>query len=246
MNRGLSLRPCGRPGPKPGDLGWMTARSSTGFWMCGSPAADGAIGLAHMAPIRRPDGGFRNSRRRESGERSRQPFRTGGRWGGGRWRRWPSIPRGWRRKRGEGVGIDGHKRRKGTKMRVWVNEDGLPLRVVVGPGDEHDGRRLEEVLGGLRVKRKGRGRARTRPMMRRRFGRGCGGGGFEPAFRGIRGGGSEPEGESGLRSIGRPIGGLEAAWSGSSGGGKGGSEGGPFGMKGGLPPSWPSSSSQAA
>jgi hypothetical protein len=73
------------------------------------------------------------------------------------------IPRGWRRKRGEGVGIDGHKKRKGTKARVWVNADGLPLRVVVGPGDEHDGRRLEEVLGGLRVKRKGRGRARRRP-----------------------------------------------------------------------------------
>jgi len=144
-------------------------------------------------------------------------------------------------KRGEGVGIDGHKKRKGTKARVWVNEDGLPLRVVVGPGDEHDGRRLEEVLGGLRVKRKGRGRARTRPMMRRRFGRGCGGGGFGLAFRGIHGRGSEPEGESRRSGIGR----LEAAWSGSSGGGKGGSEGERFGTRGGSPPSWPSSSSPA-
>jgi hypothetical protein len=33
MNRGPSLRPCGRPGPKPEDLGWMTAMSS-----CSSPA----------------------------------------------------------------------------------------------------------------------------------------------------------------------------------------------------------------
>jgi len=66
-------------------------------------------------------------------------------------------------KRGEGVGIDEHKKRKGTKARVWVNEDGLPLSVAVGPGDEHDCRRLEEVLGGLRVKKSGRGRARTRP-----------------------------------------------------------------------------------
>jgi len=48
---------------------------------------------------------------------------------------------------GEGVGIDGHKRRKGTKARVWVNEDGLPLRVVVGPGNAHDRRRLEEARG---------------------------------------------------------------------------------------------------
>jgi hypothetical protein len=39
------------------------------------------------------------------------------------------------------------------------------LRVVVGPGDEHDCRRLEEVLGGLRVKKSGRGRARTRPKV---------------------------------------------------------------------------------
>jgi len=46
-------------------------------------------------------------------------------------------------------------------------------------------------------------------MMRRRFGRGCGGGG------------REPEGESGRSGVGRPIGGLEAAWSGSSGGGRG-------------------------
>jgi transposase len=50
-------------------------------------------------------------------------------------------------------------------MRVWVNEDGLPLRVVVGPGNEHDRRRLEEALGGLRVKKSGRGRARTRPKV---------------------------------------------------------------------------------
>jgi len=35
----------------------------------------------------------------------------------------------------------------------------------MGPGNEHDRRRLEEVLGGLRVKRRGRGRARTRPKV---------------------------------------------------------------------------------
>ncbi|QWK10875.1 MAG: transposase [Thermoflexus hugenholtzii] len=50
-------------------------------------------------------------------------------------------------------------------MHVLVNEDGLPLSVVVGPGNEHDRRRLEEVLGGLRVKKSGRGRARTRPKV---------------------------------------------------------------------------------
>jgi transposase len=50
-------------------------------------------------------------------------------------------------------------------VHVLVNEDGLPLSVVVGPGNEHDCRRLEEVLGGLRVKKSGRGRARTRPKV---------------------------------------------------------------------------------
>jgi hypothetical protein len=35
--------------------------------------------------------------------------------------------------------------------------------VVVGPGDKHDGHRFEEALGGLRVKKSRRGRARTRP-----------------------------------------------------------------------------------
>jgi hypothetical protein len=39
------------------------------------------------------------------------------------------------------------------------------LRVVVGPGDKHDGHRFEEVLEGLRVKKSGRGRARTRPKV---------------------------------------------------------------------------------
>ena len=59
--------------------------------------------------------------------------------------------------------MDGRKKRKGTKARVWVNEDGLSLHVVVGPEDEHDCRRLEEALEGLRVKKSGRGRARRRP-----------------------------------------------------------------------------------
>jgi hypothetical protein len=61
--------------------------------------------------------------------------------------------------------------------------------------------------------------------MRRRFGKGCGGGGFGRAFRRIRGGGSEPEGESERSGVGGPIGRLEAVWNGSSDGGKGGSEG---------------------
>ena len=35
----------------------------------------------------------------------------------------------------------------------------------MGPRNEHDRRRFEEVLGGLRVKKSRRGRARTRPKV---------------------------------------------------------------------------------
>jgi hypothetical protein len=138
-------------------------------------------------------------------------------------------------RRRAGAGGDGQARlpdRNVHRPKVTCAGD-IPLSVVVGPGNEHDGRRLEEAQGGLRVKRRGggghgrgrRGYMRMRRMMRRRFGRGCGGGGFGRAFRRMRGGGREPEGESGRSGVGRPIGRLEAAWNGSSDGGKGGSEG---------------------
>ncbi len=99
----------------------------------------------------------------------------------------------------------------------------------MGPGNEHDRRRLEEALGGLRVKKSGRGRARTRPK-----------GVYADAAddakaireglrrRGIRAGipknprrGKGTRGESGRSGVGGLIGRLEAAWSGSSDGGKG-------------------------
>jgi hypothetical protein len=51
------------------------------------------------------------------------------------------------KKGGKGVGIEGHKRWKGTKVHVWVNREGLPWSVAVRPGNEHDRRKLEEVLG---------------------------------------------------------------------------------------------------
>jgi hypothetical protein len=63
------------------------------------------------------------------------------------WRRWPWIPRRWRRKKGEGVGIDGHKKRKGPKVNVLMNREGLPLSVAVGVENAHDRRMLEEVRG---------------------------------------------------------------------------------------------------
>jgi hypothetical protein len=148
----------------------------------------------------------------------------------------------------------GIKKRKGTKARVLVNEDGLSLRVAVGPGDEHDGRRLEEALGGLRVKKSGRGRARTRPKVvyadaaddakairegLRRRGiragipknprRGKGTRGGKRAFRRRR---ADRKARSRVERF--------FGWR------KGGSEGGRFGTRGGCPSSWPSSSSPAS
>jgi len=115
-------------------------------------------------------------------------------------------------KKGEGIGIDGHKNGKGQKGRL--RESGRASRNgAVGPGNAHDRRQLEEVLGGFRVKKGGRGRARTRPRV-------VGGDAADDAVAGDWGRPAEgsAEGEGALPSIGRPIGGLEAAWSGSSGG----------------------------
>jgi transposase len=63
---------------------------------------------------------------------------------------------------GEMVGYDGHRHRKGSKVHVAVTAESLPLSIVIGPGDEHDGMRLVEVVDGIRVKR-GIGRPISRP-----------------------------------------------------------------------------------
>jgi len=45
---------------------------------------------------------------------------------------------------------------------VAVSGESLPLSVIIGPGDEHDGRRFTEVIDSIRVKH-GIGRPRARP-----------------------------------------------------------------------------------
>ena len=52
-------------------------------------------------------------------------------------------------KKGGSLGYDGFKHRKGTKINVCVNRDSMPLRIVIGPGNEHDSRRLLELIGDL-------------------------------------------------------------------------------------------------
>jgi hypothetical protein len=40
--------------------------------------------------------------------------------------------------RGEGVGLDGFRRRKGSKVHALVAPPGLPLAVAIGPASSHD------------------------------------------------------------------------------------------------------------
>jgi transposase len=47
------------------------------------------------------------------------------------------------------VGYDGFKHRKGTKIHVCVDRDSMPLSIAIGPGNEHDSRRLLELVGDL-------------------------------------------------------------------------------------------------
>ena len=62
------------------------------------------------------------------------------------------------------MGIEGHKRRKGTKGHVRVNRRGLPLCVGWGPGNEQDSRKLKAWMEGVRLRKRGRKKARNASM----------------------------------------------------------------------------------
>jgi transposase len=47
------------------------------------------------------------------------------------------------------VGYDGFKHRKGTKIHACVNRDSMPLNIAVGPGNEHDSKKIVELVEGL-------------------------------------------------------------------------------------------------
>jgi transposase len=47
------------------------------------------------------------------------------------------------------VGYDGFKHRYGTKIHVCVDRDSMPLSIIIGPGNEHDSRRLLDLVGDL-------------------------------------------------------------------------------------------------
>jgi transposase len=47
------------------------------------------------------------------------------------------------------VGYDGFKNRKGSKIHAAVDPSSMPLYFTVGPANEHDSRRLQELVDGL-------------------------------------------------------------------------------------------------
>ena len=51
--------------------------------------------------------------------------------------------------KGELIGYDEYKHRKGLKVHVAITSKPLPLNVAIELGNKHDNRRLVEVLEGL-------------------------------------------------------------------------------------------------
>jgi transposase len=49
-----------------------------------------------------------------------------------------------------------------VKAHAVVNSDSIPLTIIVGPGNEHDSRKFEQVVGSIRINAV-RGRPKTRP-----------------------------------------------------------------------------------
>jgi len=57
------------------------------------------------------------------------------------------------------VGYDGFKHRKGTKIHACVNKDSMPLNIAIGPGNEHDSKKIVELVEGLEAWAALRGRS---------------------------------------------------------------------------------------
>ena len=64
-------------------------------------------------------------------------------------------------KRGQEIGYDGHKKVKGSKVHAAVTSSSLPVAIDLGPGNEHESRRLFPILKRIRIS--GTRRPRSRP-----------------------------------------------------------------------------------
>jgi len=58
------------------------------------------------------------------------------------------------------VGYDGNKKVFGSKIHVAVNEESLPLSIVIGPANEHDSRKFIPVMQNISIKTYARPRSR--------------------------------------------------------------------------------------
>lgn len=60
------------------------------------------------------------------------------------------------------IGYDGHKRIKDTKLHAIATPSSLPICVSIGPGNEHEARRLIPMMEGMEIKSKRRARKRPK------------------------------------------------------------------------------------
>ena len=67
-------------------------------------------------------------------------------------------------KGGEYSAYNGHEKGKGVKIHFSVDENGLPLSMLIGRGNEHDSIRFQEVADEIRINIR-RGRPRTKPAL---------------------------------------------------------------------------------
>ena len=63
-------------------------------------------------------------------------------------------------KRGQMVGYDGNKKVLGSKVHVAVNDDSLPLSIVIGSANEHDARKFIPVMKNISIRTGARPRSR--------------------------------------------------------------------------------------
>ena len=64
--------------------------------------------------------------------------------------------------RGQQIGFDGHKKTKGSKIHVAVTSQCLPIAIDLGPGNEHESRKLIPLLNDIQIKNYN-GRPKSRP-----------------------------------------------------------------------------------
>lgn len=65
------------------------------------------------------------------------------------------------KERGQEIGYDGHKKTKGSKVHAVVTPSSVPVTIDLGPGNEHESRRLMPLLKNIRIR--GTRRPRSRP-----------------------------------------------------------------------------------